>query len=312
MKDVNTMVKSRQVRAMGTVIDILLPDETPEELMALAETRLHEYEYIFSANDASSELMKVNLNAEIKPVTVRPELFHLIKLGLSHSLSNHSRLNIAIGPLVQTWRIGFSDAKVPSQVEIQQQLALVDPKQVVLDEVQRTVFLTKAGMKLDLGSLAKGYIADLIVAELQQRGVQSGLLNLGGNILTFGASSHADGLWRIGIRDPSGGEADWKRLLKIRSQSVVTSGIYERTLQTANRSYHHIFDPLTGYPAETEVASLTIVSEKSVTGEIWTTRLFGYPPAEILRQVNTLPEIEALILLKDGTEFLSMGLKKYL
>ncbi|MDT2669605.1 FAD:protein FMN transferase [Enterococcus dongliensis] len=312
MKDVNTMVKSRQVRAMGTVIDISLPDETSEELMTLVETRLREYEYVFSANDASSELMAVNSNAEIKPVTVRPELFHLIKLGLSHSLSDHSRLNIAIGPLVQTWRIGFSDAKVPSKTEIQQQLALTNPKQILLDDDQQTIFLTKAGMKLDLGSLAKGYIADLIVAELQQHGVYSGLLNLGGNILTFGLSSHSDGLWRIGIRDPSGAESDWKQLLKVGAKSVVTSGIYERTLKVDNQRYHHIFDPLTGYPAETDVASLTIVSDESVTGEIWTTRLFGYPTAEILRQVNATPEIEALILLKDGTEFLSIGMKKYL
>lgn len=305
-------MKSRQIRAMGTIIDILILDTVSDAFMMQLEAKLRAYEHRFSANDPTSELMQINLNAGVKAITAAPELYSLIKLGCEHSLASHSRLNIAIGPLVQTWRIGFADARLPAPEEIQHALQLIDPGQIVLNDALQTVFLKKAGMKLDLGALAKGYIADLLIAELKEQQVKAGLLNLGGNVLTFGSSSHDDGLWRIGIRDPAGHVDDLKHLLKISGKSVVTSGIYERTLETAGHKYHHIFDPATGYPAETEVVSLTIVSDASVTGEIWTTRLFGYSPAEILRQTAQVPEIEALILLKDGTEFQSAGMTAYL
>ncbi|MGM0174910.1 FAD:protein FMN transferase [Enterococcus sp. DIV0800] len=306
------MVASRQIRAMGTVIDITLSDDASEELITLAETRVQQYEHRFSANDATSELMQINSNAGIKAVTVKPELFDLIQLGYSHSLNKDDYLNIAIGPLIQTWRIGFENARVPAQAEIRYQLQLIDPQQIVLNPDKCSVFLPKKGMKIDLGALAKGYIADLLVAELQQVGATAGLVNLGGNVLTFGISNHQDGLWRIGIRDPNGTESDLARVLKVGTKSVVTSGIYERTLQVSGQTYHHIFDSTTGYPIATNLASLTIISNDSVSGEIWTTRLFGYSAPEILRRVSNLPGIEAVILLKDGTEYLSAGMSAYI
>lgn len=306
------MTKTRQIRAMGTVIDLMLLGDISEALMDLCVFRLREYEHRFSANDPTSELMAINLNAGIQPVIVQPELFQLIKLGREHSLVEKSLLNIAIGPLVQTWRIGFDDARVPDKSEISHALSLQSPQNIVLNEERQTVYLTTPEMKLDLGSLAKGYIADLLVAELKRRGVRAGILNLGGNVLTFGASKREDTLWRIGIRDPNGDTNSMKRVLKLKDKSVVTSGIYERTLQIAGQRYHHIFDPATGYPMETDLASLTILSNDSVTGELWTTRLFGLPVEDILREVNAFSDIEALILLKDGTEFLSSGMSAYL
>ena len=120
------------------------------------------------------------------PVKVHPDLFELISLGLDHSLAPKSHLNISIGPLVQTWRIGFSDAKVANSEEIASALALIDPHFIKLDSVNSTVFLEKKGMKIDLGCLAKGYSADKVAIFLKENGVTSALINLGGNILTIG------------------------------------------------------------------------------------------------------------------------------
>ena len=124
-------------------------------------------------------------------------------------------------------------------------------------------------LKIDLGALAKGYIADRIADYLKAENVTSALINLGGNILTFGPALHnPDQKWRIGIQNPKETRNTNLLVLAIRDQSVVTSGIYERTFEIDGKTYHHIFDSQTGYPVSSDLASLTIISSLSVDGEI--------------------------------------------
>lgn len=301
---------NRVIHLMGTVISLQIDHEKPNDILDSLEVKLKEYEHRFSANDETSELMKINQNAGIQSVTVDPELFELIAIGKKHSMASDSLLNIAIGPLVQTWRIGFSDAKVPSELEIKEKLRLIDPGNICLNSENKTVYLNKKGMKIDLGCLAKGYIADCLLRDLKKLGVKSALLNLGGNIVTLGPSPNAT-FWRIGIQHPDLERNQSLEVLKIEDESVVTSGIYERHLEKQGKSYHHILDPNTGYPVESEVLSLTIVSKKSVDGEIWTTRLFGKMEQEILVELNRQPGVEGYIITKHGCSY-SNGLKNKL
>lgn len=300
---------SRSIRLMGTTIDAKIWHDNPEPILDQVEELLYLYKDRFSANDLTSELMEINLNAGVQPVPVAPDLYDLIALGKEHSCASGSHLNITIGPLVQAWRIGFSDAKVPSEETIQEKLSLIDPKEIELDEVTQSVYLKKEGMALDLGALAKGYIADRIVEHLKRVGVTSGLINLGGNVLTFGPAMHnEDGLWRIGIQNPTLPRGNNVAVIKIGEESVVTSGVYERTFEFEGKTYHHIFDSQTGYPVVTDVASLTIVSEKSVDGEIWTTRLFGCPVLDIYQAVVAQEGIEAIIITKQNQLIYTPGL----
>lgn len=162
-------------------------------------------------------------------------------------------------------------------------------------------------MKLDLGALAKGYIADLLIAYLKEVHVTSALINLGGNIVTL-YSTHQNKKWRIGIRNPQESRETISLLVEVANQSVVTSGIYERSLTEAGRVYHHLLDPTTGYPLETEMVSITIISDASVDGEIWTTRLFGYPIPEALEILNQLDGVEGVIITQDQQILYSSGL----
>ena len=253
--------------------------------------------------------MKINHQAGKQWVQVHPDLFELIELGKQHSLAQNSHLNITIGPLVQTWRIGFPDAKVPQLEEIKYCLSLIEPTFIKLDSASSSVFLAKEGMKIDLGALAKGYIADKVMEFLKNKGVTSALINLGGNVLTLGINQVSKRPWRIGIQHPKLTRGNNLALLPIVNQSVVTSGIYERTFEKQGQTYHHILDGKTGYPVETDVASLTIVSNRSVDGEIWTTRLFGESPSSILEQVEKEEQIEALGITKEDQLFYSSGLK---
>ncbi|MEG0289685.1 MAG: FAD:protein FMN transferase [Carnobacterium sp.] len=295
---------------MGTVIDLLVQHETPGLVLDELVIRLKEYEHRFSANDSSSELMAINKNAGIQPVPVHPDLYQLIKIGKHHSCSPASNLNIAIGPLVQTWRIGFDDAKVPAAEDIQLLLKKTDPQNIVLNDEAQTVFLRESGMLIDLGSLAKGFIADLLIDYLKSVGTLSALINLGGNIVVLGPSpTNKDHHWKIGIRRPGPSRDQSMVALKALNQSIVTSGIYERSLSDNEQTYHHILDPHTGYPIETDVASLTIVSDKSIDGEIWTTRLFGKSSEEIMHILNQLEGIDGLLITKEEKMLYSAALE---
>src|SRR5690625_687413 len=125
-------------------------------------------------------------------------------------------------------------------------------------------------------------------------------------------SSDLDGYWRIGIQNPFQSRGNFNAILRAYDQSVVTSGIYERKLTINNRTYHHILDPKTGYPIETEIASLTIVSKESIDGEIWTGRLFGQTPQQIMATLNQLPNVDGIVITKDNDMYYSDTLKPYL
>ena len=299
---------SHSLRLMGASIHLTIFHEDAQNLLLQSEQLLHLYKNRFSANDADSELMEINLQAGKKAVQVHPELFELIELGKKHSIAANSHLNIAIGPLVQTWRIGFSDAKLPSEEEIQRLLKITDPEEIFLNDSNREVYLSKEGMRIDLGALAKGYIADKLKEFLVEQGVQSGIIDLGGNILTIGENPTFHRPWRIGIQNPALDRGEHVAVIEVSDASVVTSGIYERQLVVDGKTYHHIFDRTTGYPMETELASITIVAEKSVDCEIWTTRLFGQNPYDIIEEIEQQPGLEAFVITKNQKMMYTSGI----
>lgn len=296
---------------MGTIIDIVVDSDSPQQHIKEVCHLLTVYKNRFSANDNDSELMIINHNAGIAPVTVHPDLFELIELGKMHSLLQPSNLDITIGPLVQSWRIGFEDAKVPDKENIQKAIALANPEHIILNAAEKSVFLNRKGMKIDLGALAKGYIADKIMDYLKTENVSSAMINLGGNVLVYGNNPKREGgEWFIGIQHPQKKRGQNLGILRIKNKSVVTSGIYERYLKIGDKDYHHIFDCRTGYPIETEMASLTIIADKSVDCEIWTTRLFGLSLLKALATIQKTSGIEAIIITKDNRFAITDGLKQ--
>ena len=305
------MIEKRIViNRMGTVITLSIIHPKATQLLKRAEEMIIDFEKRFSANDATSDLMKINQNAGIKPIRVDEDLFELVKIGKNFSVSSNATLNIAIGPLVKLWRIGFADAHFPSEDEIKERLLIINPKNIELDEGQLTVFIRKKGMEIDLGAIAKGYFADLLKVFFLANGVESGMISLGGNVVTIGTSpNHPDGYWRVGIQNPFQSYGNMVAVVTVKDQSVVTSGIYERTLKVAGRTYHHIFDSKTGYPIENDVASVTIVSDQSIHGEIWTTLAFGKNAKDGVDWLNMVDGIEGVIISKNGDIYVSDRLK---
>lgn len=310
------ILEKRTLKLMGAFIDIAIYVEEEQygvKILDEVVEQLHIYNMRFSANDENSELMQVNNNAGKDKVIVHRELYELISLSKKYSSEDSSFLNIAIGPIIKLWNIGFSDARVPQDSDIKDALELINSNSIILDDNENSVYLEKKGMKIDLGAVAKGYIADLIVDHLKEKGVKSGFINLGGNFLSFGKAYHSeDGCWRVGIQDPKYKRGTFILVLNICDKSVVTSGIYERTFEKNGKRYNHIINPKTGYPVENNIESLTILSDKSVIGEIWTTKLFGKDLYDIMDEIEGNTEIEGIVVTKEGNIYCSSGVAKYL
>ena len=198
----------------------------------------------------------------------------MIKLAEEESRKNYG-FNALIGPVVKLWHIGFKGAHVPTDDQIKEKMKLIDPNDVVLEDDNQTVYLTKSGMELDLGGIAKGWIADRIRDLWLAYGALAGIINLGGNILLVGDSpKRISGKWAIGVQDPKEPRGDNITTVMVSQCSAVTSGTYERYLVVDGKKYHHIIDPRTGYPVQTDIAGVTTFTKTSVEAELECKRLF--------------------------------------
>ena len=285
---------------MGTKISLYIKGEAAEKLAEKACTMLIHYEEVFSANSDSSQLAMLKKTASLAPQEVDAQLYELIKIGKKHSLCENTYLNIAIGPLIKLWRIGFEEAHVPEKEAIVKVLELLKPENIQLDDEKKTVYFLKKGIEIDLGAIAKGYFADKVMELFKENGAVSAMVDMGGNVLVFGESPSEGSDWNVGIQNPFLPRGNAVALVKIKDQSVVTSGIYERVLEKDGSKYHHIFDSKTGYPIESNIASLTIIADRSLDCDIYTTKLFGLDAAAIINRVNRIKGMGAVVITVDG------------
>ena len=283
---------------MGSPILLKLFDDNAA-LAAQVFRLIRHQENILTVNRAHSEVMAINHAAGKEAVCVSQPVFDLIQCAHQVSLLPQSLFNFTIGPLVKRWKIGFQGRSVPPQAELDALRALTDPRQVELDPARRAVFLRQPGMEIDLGAIAKGYIADLVRSFLRQQGVERALINLGGNVQTLGAPPQAAG-WAVGLKAPFGQADDFIGVIEVAGKSVVTSGVYERYFELDGRLYHHILDARSGYPLDNELLSVTVISDRSVDGDIYTTLLYGLGVEKGLDALRDAPHIEALFVTRAG------------
>lgn len=270
-----------QHHALGTAITLQIFGTTDDTLINESFDLIDHYEDLLTVNREYSEVMDINHAAGKKPVQVSSAVYDLVRLAVEQSRENFG-FNALIGPLVKLWAIGFKGAHVPTDEQIKAKMKLTDPFSVDLDDENQTVFLQKEGMELDLGGIAKGWIADRIRDFWRAYGVRAGIINLGGNILLVGDSpKRASGQWTVGIQDPKKPRGKNISSVMVSACSAVTSGTYERYLIVDGHKYHHLIDPRTGYPVETDLAGVTTFTKNSVQAEIECKRLFfaGHPIA---------------------------------
>ena len=270
-----------QHHALGTAITLQVFGARDQSVINDSFTLIDHYEDLLTVNRDESEVMDVNHAAGKHPVQVSSGTYDLVKLAVEKSRENFG-FNALIGPVVKLWAIGFKNAHVPTAEQIKERMALIDPFKVDLNDADQTIFLQKEGMELDLGGIAKGWIADRIKDYWRAYGVHAGIINLGGNILLVGDSpKRTSGQWSVGVQDPKEPRGNNIASVMVPECSAVTSGTYERYLEVDGHKYHHLIDPRTGYPVETDLSGVTTFTKYSVEAEIECKRLFfaGKPVA---------------------------------
>jgi thiamine biosynthesis lipoprotein len=293
-----TQGTSRAEFALGTFCHITLFEQEQDKVYNDVFARIREIENLMSVNISSSDVSRVNAAAGIEPVQVHEETFAVIQLALHYAKLSGGAFDPTVGSLVSLWGIGSSRPRVPFQAEIDETLSLVNWQYVRLDEEKRSVFLSRQGMALDLGAIAKGYAADEAAAVIRNSGVERAIINLGGNILTCG--ERKDGKpWRVGVQNPNDDRNKYIGVLQVREKSVVTSGVYERFFEKDGRRYHHIFSPESGYPADSGLLSVTITAPRSIDADALATAVFvlGYERGSAL--IESLAETEAVFIFDD-------------
>ncbi|MDR2185214.1 MAG: FAD:protein FMN transferase [Treponema sp.] len=279
---------------LGTVCTINLYRGGSPRLYGEVFSRLRELEGILSANSADSVLAAVNAAAGVEPVPAGEDLIRVLERALYFAQASGGAFDPSIGPLVRLWGIGTERAGVPEAGKIEEALSLVDWRDVRLDRERGTVFLARPGMALDLGAIAKGYAADEAVKIIAAAEIPLAVIDLGGNIYVYG-EKQGDRPWRIGIQDPLEPRGVYLGVLERKSpetqsprrgdrqggrdplanKTVVTSGIYERFFEHAGRHYHHILSTRNGYPAETDLLSVTVIAENSMDADALSTAAFA-------------------------------------
>lgn len=255
------------------------------------------YENLLSRTVDGSDIWEIN-HSKGQPVTVQDETLSLLKASISYAEMSDGLVDPTIGTLSTLWNFGDTNQKnVPSKNAITEALSHVNYKTIQIEGNQVTLLDPNA--YLDLGFIAKGYIADQMKAFLLANDVENAIINLGGNVLTIG--SRPDGTpFQVGVQDPFSQTGTSLLILSVTDQSLVSSGNYERCFEKDGILYHHILSTKDGYPVNNDLAQVTIISKKSVDGDALSTLCFvlGYEKGKSL--IESLEGIEAIFVTQEG------------
>ena len=267
----------------NTFVSITFYNDADAKYFEDCENLCRKYENLLSRTVEGSDIYRIN-NAGGEPVTIDDETAELLQIALSFCEKTDGAVDITVAPLMDAWNFtGEETDKIPpSEAEIYQLLSHVNYKNITLDG--NTVTLSDPEAAIDLGFIAKGYIADRLKEFLVEKGVKSAIINLGGNIQLIGSKPDG-GDYLIGIKKPfsNAGKEETLTTLSLSDISSVSSGIYERCFTYDGTLYHHILDPKTGYPVNNDLYQVTILCKDSVYADALSTTLMLLGKEEGLR-----------------------------
>ena len=292
--------KSESLTMTGTYFDTVVQIEVwgaDQEIMEHCRQMCEDYEQMLSATIETSEISRIN-NAGGEPVEVSDETAGLIEEGIKYGDISDGRFDITIAPATDLWNFTDNEEKIlPDPDELAEAVTHIDYHCIKVEG--NTVTLTDPEARIDLGGIAKGYIADRLKEYLKDEGIEHALIDLGGNMLTLGRRYDGND-FRIGIQKPFADTGTAMAVVSVNDKSVVTSGDYERYFEKDGVIYHHILDPDTGYPVQNDLDQVTITSDQSVDGDALSTTCFAMGLEDGLELIRSLDGIEAVFVTKDG------------
>ncbi len=301
---------SKTLLMLDTVIKISIYDGKAETLDNAFDV-CKKYEDMLSKTIPTSDVFKINQNGTT-PTDINPHTAELIKKSIYYSQISDGIFDVTVGGLINLWDFNRPDGdySLPDDSNIKTCLKGVGWDKIVF-ESEQSLRLANEKTSLDLGGIAKGYIADKISEDLKQNGVTSAVISLGGNILTIGEKPDGNP-WTIAIQKPFSETGEKLAKLSVGEKSIVSSGIYERYFTNGGRIYHHIIDPKTGYPINTDVVSVTIVSDKSVDGDALSTIALGLGLENGMALIESMENTDAVFVTTDNKVYYTAGfIEKY-
>ncbi len=286
--------ENKETRMMLDTV-VTLTASCSEDAFAEAFTICESYENLFSKTRKGSDIYRLNKATDF--IEVSEETAGIITDSLLYSKISGDKFDITVAPVVSLW--DFENSKMPSRDEISSALENVDYNKI---QIQGTNNIFLNGAQVDLGAMAKGYIADQLLKHFKLKNASKGIIDLGRNIVVFG-----DRDYDVGIVDPF--ESDkTAAVVTVRNKSVVTSGTYERSFKKNGKLYHHIIDPETGYPAETDLASATIIGDSCVQADALSTICILVGKEKAKEIVQSFPGVNAVFIDTKGNVSYTDGL----
>lgn len=278
-----------------TVIKIQILDPADESILDGLKKLCEKYDTMFSATNTDSELYKLN-HANGQPFTVSSETANLIQEGIHYSELSGGAFDLTIEPVSALWDFKADKPTVPSSDAIAQAVSHVDYTKVDIQD--NTVTLEDPEAGIDLGAIAKGYIADQVKTYLKKQGIKHAIINLGGNVDVIGTKPDGS-KYNIGIQKPFDESGEAITSVQLKDQTVVTSGIYERYFKKNGKLYHHILDPRTGYPCENNLYSVSIITDSSTKADALSTTCFLLGYEKGMELIQSMDGVEAIFITDD-------------
>ncbi len=304
----NPLVAQKTHCAMGTVMTHKAFGRYAEESLADVCMEIERIEEQLSRFAPNSDISRINYSAGVKSEKVSPETGEVLSKAVEFSRHFQGCFDVTLEPLVALWNSGKDSFTPPDESSIRQALTLVNYRDIILDPWKMTAGLKNVGQSIDLGGIGKGYAGDRVLEIFRGFGVTSAYSNLGGNVVSLGTKPDGSP-WRIGIQHPRQ-EERLIGVVSVAGQSVVTSGDYQRYAVGHNgKRYHHILNPLTGYPAESGLVSVTIIAEKSMAADALSTAVFVAGMDKGLELLKNYPQVEAVLVDSKIEVFITRGLK---
>jgi thiamine biosynthesis lipoprotein len=294
--------------AMGTVMTHKAFGMYAEDSLAAVESEVERLEGLLSRFLPDSEISRVNASAGIKREKVSFDTYEVLSSAVEFSRRSSGCFDVTIEPLVALWNRAKASFAQPDESSIQQVLPLVNYRDLILDPWEMTAGLRNIGQSVDLGGIGKGFAGDRILEVFKQFGISSAYSNLGGNVVTLGAKPDGSP-WHVGIQHPRQ-ENKIIGSVAVVNQTVVTSGDYQRYFtDSQGKRHHHILNPTSGYPSESGLISVSIVTEKSLAADALSTLLFVAGMEKGLEFLRGVPQTEAILVDSDLRVYVTPGLR---
>lgn len=294
--------ETAEIFAMDTIMNLTVYGDQASELLSEARQMIQRYEQLFSVTIQTSDVAKLN-RAGGETVQVAPETYDLLQKSVKRYKETEGLFNVSVYPLVRAWGFTTGNYRIPANAEIKHLLGNIDASRICLKE-DNQVMLPK-GMEIDLGGVAKGYLSQKLTEMFRERGALGAVICLGGNVQTFGKKPTGDS-FLVGITDPSDG-VSVLGTVRVGEKAVVTSGSYQRYFEKNGKNYHHIIDPATGKPAQSDLVSVTVLADDGTIADSLATALFIMGRDKTVEYVENHPEIQVVLVDNNSKIWTSEG-----